>query len=114
MIDSIDDALWSAIGDPTRRRLISLLAKSVSTPTSLSEQVPVSRQAIAKQLDVLESVGLVHSTPFGRERRYDVDEAQLARAVRQLREVGEVWDARLSRIKQIAEQLQRERNEDRT
>ena len=43
--------------------------------------------------------------------RYRVDEAQLARAVAQLSAVGATWDARLRRIKQIAEAIQRTTNE---
>ncbi len=105
---AIDDDLWSAIGDPTRRRMLDLLlADGAGTATTLSEQLPVSRQAVAKHLVVLDRVGLVHVTPAGRERRYHVDEAQLARAVAQLADVGTTWDARLRRIKQIAEAIQR-------
>jgi DNA-binding transcriptional ArsR family regulator len=104
---AIDDDLWSAIGDPTRRRMLDLLlADGAGTATTLSEQLPVSRQAVAKHLVVLDRVGLVHVTPAGRERRYHVDEAQLARAVAQLADVGTTWDARLRRIKQIAEAIQ--------
>jgi DNA-binding transcriptional ArsR family regulator len=66
----------------------------------------VSRQAVAKHLDVLNRAGLVHATPIGRERRYRVDDAQLSRAVAQLSSVGATWDARLRRIKQIAEAIQ--------
>jgi hypothetical protein len=73
----------------------------------LSEQLPVTRQAVAKHLGVLDRVGLVHVTPAGRERRYEVDQAQLARAVAQLSSVGAAWDARLQRIKRIAETIQR-------
>ncbi|WP_245993945.1 ArsR/SmtB family transcription factor [Nocardioides immobilis] len=105
---AIDDDLWSAVGDPTRRRMLDLLLASGSgTSTSLSEQLPVSRQAVAKHLAVLERVGLTRVTPSGRERLYHVDEAQLARAVAQLSAVGEAWDARLARIKRIAETIQR-------
>ena len=84
-----------------------LLADSGGTATSLSEQLPVTRQAVAKHLGVLDRVGLVNVTPAGRERRYEVDEAQLARAVAQLSSVGATWDARLHRIKTIAEAIQR-------
>ena len=106
---TIDDDLWSAIGDPTRRRLLDLLLVAGNgTATSLSEHLPVTRQAVAKHLAVLDRVGLVHPTPVGREMRYDVDEAQLARAVAQLSSVGSTWDARLRRIKRIAETIQRE------
>ncbi|MBF6221894.1 ArsR/SmtB family transcription factor [Nocardia gipuzkoensis] len=108
MTTVVDDDLWSAIGDPTRRRMLDLLlAEGEGTATGLSERLPVTRQAVAKHLLVLDRVGLVHGTPAGRERRYRVDETQLARAVAQLSSVGAAWDARLRRIKRIAEAIQR-------
>ena len=111
MIAEVDDELWSAIGDPSRRRLLDLLlAEGAGTPTSLSARLPISRQAVTKHLGVLDRADLVHATPMGRERRYEVDEAQLSRAVRQLNAVGKTWDARLNRIKRIAEQIQRQQD----
>jgi len=108
MSNAIDDELWSAVGDPTRRRMLDLLlADGGGTATTLAERLPVTRQAVAKHLGVLDRVGLVHGTPSGRERRYEVDEAQLARAVAQLSAVGATWDTRLRRIKRIAEAIQR-------
>ncbi|MFJ3517463.1 ArsR/SmtB family transcription factor [Streptomyces sp. NPDC090131] len=108
MSTAVDDGLWSAIGDPTRRRMIDLLlAEGQGTATTLSAHLPVTRQAVTKHLAVLDRVGLVRSAPSGREKRYRVDEAQLARAVAQLNSVGEMWDARLRRIKSLAEAVQR-------
>lgn len=108
---AIDDDLWSAVGDPTRRRLLDLLlADGPGSATSLSEALPVTRQAVAKHLIVLDRVGLVHAASEGREKRYRVDEAQLARAVAQLSAVGSTWDARLRRIKDIAETIERARS----
>jgi DNA-binding transcriptional ArsR family regulator len=105
--EQVDDELWSAIGDPTRRRMLDLLLiEGDGTATSLGQQLPVTRQAVAKHLGVLDRVGLVRGTPVGRERRYRVDDAQLARAVAQLSSVGSAWDARLQRIKRIAEAIQ--------
>jgi DNA-binding transcriptional ArsR family regulator len=106
--EKIDDDLWSAIGDPTRRRMLDLLlVTGDGTATSLGQQLPVTRQAVAKHLGVLDRVGLVRATPAGREKRYRVDEEQLARAVAQLSLVRSAWDARLRRIKRIAETIQR-------
>ncbi|MFB7182475.1 ArsR/SmtB family transcription factor [Streptomyces sp. NPDC056257] len=108
MSAAVDDDLWSAIGDPTRRRMIDLLlADGQGTATTLSAHLPVTRQAVTKHLAVLDRVGLVRSAPAGREKRYQVDEAQLARAVAQLNSVGEIWDARLRRVKSLAEAIQR-------
>jgi DNA-binding transcriptional ArsR family regulator len=84
-----------------------LLSDGGGTATSLSERLPVTRQAVAKQLAVLDRAGLVHAAPVGREMQYRVDEIQLARAVAQLSSVGSMWDARLRRIKNLAEAIER-------
>lgn len=111
MTTAIDDDLWSAIGDPTRRSMLDLLlADGPRTATALSEQLPITRQAVSKHLAVLDRVGLLTGTSVGRERHYRVDEAQLARAAAQLSSVGTSWDARLRRIKHIAEALERDRS----
>jgi ArsR family transcriptional regulator, cadmium/lead-responsive transcriptional repressor len=101
--------VFEALADPTRRAVVRRLAEGgPATATELAGELPVTRQAVAKHLGVLDRVGLVQATPAGREKRYRVDEAQLARAVAQLTSVGAAWDARLQRIKRIAEAIQRE------
>lgn len=108
MTGTVDDQLWSAVGDPTRRRMLDLLlVEGTGTATSLSDQLPVTRQAVAKHLSVLDRAGLVHGATAGRERRYRVDDAQLARAAAQLAGVGASWDGRLRRIARIAEEIER-------
>lgn len=100
-----DDDLWSAVGDPTRRRVLDLLLAGEGTATTLADRLPVTRQAVTKHLAVLDRVGLVHGTTTGRERRYRVDTEQLARASAQLDAVGRAWDARLWRIQRLAEAI---------
>ena len=108
MTTAIDDDLWSAIGDPTRRRMVDLLLQDGGgTATTLSARLPVTRQAVTKHLVVLDRIGLVRGEAAGREKRYRVDERQLARAVTQLNSVGATWDARLRRIKSLAEAIER-------
>lgn len=114
MTAPVDDELWSAIGDPTRRQLVDLLlATGGGTATALSDRLPVTRQAVTKHLAVLDRAALVRSTVVGRERRYRVDETQLARAVAQLDSVGRAWDARLHRIKHVAESIEHSRKKER-
>ena len=112
MSTAVDDDLWSAIGDPTRRRMLDLLLSEGSgTATSLSEHLPVTRQAVAKHLAVLDRVGLVHAQAAGREKHFRVDEAQLRRAAAQLGDVGTAWDSRLQRIKRLAETIEKQQQE---
>jgi DNA-binding transcriptional ArsR family regulator len=107
-----DDDLWSAVGDPTRRRMLNvLLERGPGTATTLSSEFTVTRQAVAKHLAVLERAKLVRSSIAGRERLFQVDDHQLARAARQLANVGSAWDRRLSRIAAIAEEIEHQHND---
>ena len=99
-----DDDLWEAMADPTRRKLLDLLvARGQATATTLTADMPVSRQAISKHLALLERVGLVDARRQGREVQYHVREQRLADATRALSQVADRWDLRLRAIKRLAE-----------
>ena len=72
---------------------------------ALAGRLPVSRQAIAKHLAVLEEVGLVEPVRVGREVQYRVLGAQLRETATRLDAIGAQWDRRLATIKEIAENL---------
>ncbi|MDX1450237.1 MAG: metalloregulator ArsR/SmtB family transcription factor, partial [Acidimicrobiia bacterium] len=64
-------AVFAALSDPTRLRLFERLAEGRSmTATELAGEVPVSRQAVAKHLGILDAAGLVTRAAVGREVRY--------------------------------------------
>ena len=98
------ETLVAAVTEPTRRQLVDrLLEQGESTATALADGLPITRQAVSKHLVLLERVGLVAARRSGRETRYSVDVAQLDRATRSLGALASSWDARLARIKKIAE-----------
>jgi ArsR family transcriptional regulator, cadmium/lead-responsive transcriptional repressor len=102
-----DDALWAAIADPTRRRMLdTLLDHGEATTTTLAEGLPVTRQAVAKHLVVLNRVGLVAGRRRGREVRYAVRPERLDDATEAMVRVAAQWDRRLARIKRLAESAQ--------
>ncbi len=102
-----DDALWSAVADPTRRRVLdALLERGEATTTTLAEGLPVSRQAVAKHLAVLDRVGLVAGRRRGREVRYAVRPERVDDAAGAMARVAFKWDRRLARIKRLAESAQ--------
>jgi ArsR family transcriptional regulator, cadmium/lead-responsive transcriptional repressor len=99
-----DDELWSAIGDPSRRRVLDLLVSSgEATASRLAGQVPFSRQAVSKHLTVLEQAGLISRRKEGREVRYRVDPQRLDDATSAMAAVARDWDRRLGAIKRLAE-----------
>lgn len=99
-----DDELWSAVGDPSRRQVLDLLVSHGEASASwLAERVPVTRQAVAKHLAVLERAGLVSRRKQGREVIYQVETARLDQVTRAMAEVAAQWDRRLAAIKRLAE-----------
>src|ERR1700758_4716718 len=59
--------------EPTRCRLLQLLASGERTVTQLASQFPVTRSAISQHLAVLAEVGLVAARKQGRQRYYRID-----------------------------------------
>lgn len=104
MTAEVDDQLWSAVGDPSRRRVLDLLVTNGEVSASwLAGHVPFSRQAVSKHLVVLEEAGLVTRRRQGREVLYQVEAGRLDRAARLLVDRAAQWDRRLAAIKRIAE-----------
>lgn len=103
------DSVLAALADPTRRRLLDLLAAhGEATATQLADQLPVSRQAVVKHLGVLDAAGLVSGSRVGREMRYAVRPAALDATARWMAALAADWDRRLATIKRIAEAAERD------
>ena len=93
-------AVFEALADPTRRRLIGSLAERESaTATQLAAELPVTRQAVAKHLATLGTAGLVSGSRSGRETRYRLTPAPLSEAMAWLAAVGAQWDERLAALR---------------
>ena len=95
--------VFAALGDETRWSILSALGEGDASASTLAGRLPVSRQAIAKHLAVLEEVGVVESIRVGREVQYRVIGSQLSTTARRLDAIGAEWDRRLAVIREIAE-----------
>jgi DNA-binding transcriptional ArsR family regulator len=63
--------VFDAIANPTRRRLIRLLAESEELPLhELTTKFQMGRTAVAKHLTILKEAGLILDRKVGRETRY--------------------------------------------
>ena len=104
MTTQIDDELWSAIADPSRRQVLDLLVGNGAVSASwLAGRVPFSRQAVSKHLVVLERTGLISRRKQGREVLYQVQADRLDQAAREMAQLAAQWDRRLAAIKRLAE-----------
>jgi DNA-binding transcriptional ArsR family regulator len=100
------DQVFAALADSTRRDLLEVLAsEGESSASAMAKTYPVTRQAIARHLQVLAGAGLVVARKRGRELCFSVQPRALLATARWMERAADRWDERLSRIKQIAEEL---------
>jgi DNA-binding transcriptional ArsR family regulator len=98
------DNVFAALGDPGRRALVeAVAARGNATATELAAGLPVSRQAVSKQLTTLADAGLLRATRAGRETRYEVTPGPLEDAVAWMVDVGAQWDDRLDALRRSLE-----------
>jgi DNA-binding transcriptional ArsR family regulator len=103
----VPDAL-SAAAEPTRRRILQLLASHPRTVGDIAAEFTVTRSAISQHLLLLAEVGLVDADKVGRQRIYRVRPSGL----RQLQsEIDRFWTDELDRLVADAHALHPERNE---
>lgn len=108
--DGRNGQVFAALADPTRRAVLAAVAEAgASTATQLAGRLPVSRQAVAKHLGVLEAAGLVRGERVGREQRFSVTPAPLLDAGTWLLRAGQAWDDRLERLRHRAAARHEER-----
>jgi ArsR family transcriptional regulator, cadmium/lead-responsive transcriptional repressor len=96
--------VFLALADPTRRELFrGVVADGPMTATELAADRDISRQAVAKHLEVLGRAGLVEGRRAGREVRYGARTEPLDGAIAWMRDAGTAWDRRLDRLARLAD-----------
>jgi DNA-binding transcriptional ArsR family regulator len=91
---SMPDIL-SAAAEPTRRRILQLLASGPRTVNDLAANFTVTRSAISQHLGVLTEVGLVVARKEGRQRIY----SEVPAGMSQLRlELERFWTTELDQL----------------
>lgn len=73
-----------AVSDPTRARILLALADQPAYPSDLADSLAVSRQSISNHLTCLRGCGLVVAVPDGRRTRYELADARLGHAIKDL------------------------------
>lgn len=73
-----------AISDPTRARVLLALAEEPAYPSDLADSLGVSRQSMSNHLSCLRGCGLVLAVPDGRRTKYELADARLGHALRDL------------------------------
>ena len=104
--------VFSALGDETRLSVLTRLGGGARSATALSSGARVTRQAIVKHLQVLESAGLITHTKRGREVLYAVEAGRLNEARAFLEMMSARWDRAISRLREIVEEEPRAKKQE--
>ena len=94
--------VYEAIADPTRRKLLRLLADADELPLyELSAHFQMGRTAVSKHLAILKAAGLVTDRKAGRETRYRLNAAPLREVKDWLSFYEQFWTDRISLLKNL-------------
>jgi DNA-binding transcriptional ArsR family regulator len=106
------DRVFAALGDPTRRAILSRLARADALSVSaLAEPFAIKLPAVMKHLDVLSDVGLIRRTKTGRTVWVELAPRSLKAAMDWLQRYERFWSSRLDRLTAYAEKKERETRE---
>src|SRR5690349_3067276 len=102
------EAALKAIAEPTRREILVLVRAGEKSAGEIASHFEVTRPAVSQHLTVLKEAGLVTERRDGTRRLYRARPEGLE----DLRKfIEEFWDERLAKLKQLAEQKEKTKNE---
>ncbi|RMB12325.1 ArsR/SmtB family transcription factor [Eilatimonas milleporae] len=96
--------IYSAIADPTRRRVIAMLAREDLPAGAVAHRIDgMSRPAVVKHLNILRRSGIVITEKQGRQRINRLNPAALQDLKAWVAEIDRFWETRLTRLKDLIE-----------
>lgn len=104
------DLLFSALGDPTRRAVLTRLARGPATVTELAAPHDIALPSFLSHLKKLEQAGLVTTTKVGRTRHCELVPAAFTPVSSWLDEQRTLWEGRLDRFDDYISNLMKDRN----
>ena len=105
------DAVFHALSNPTRRRVLEQLSAGPATVSELAAPFDMQLPSFVQHLGVLERSRLVRSRKRGRVRTYEIAPERLAVVGDWLAARRQEWEARLDRFDQHVKRLKEKESE---
>jgi DNA-binding transcriptional ArsR family regulator len=96
------DRLLAALADPTRRRIVELLAQAPRTASEIHGAFPIAPPAVSRHLRVLREAGLIAAQPVpgdNRVRLYTLEQDGLDGLAAWITELSQHWQRQLESFK---------------
>jgi len=105
-MQTVPDALFKSLADPTRRALFERLSREgEQTVRMLTDNSGVSQPAVSKHLGVLKHVGLVRARHTGRQTHYRAHPRALAPLVDWMSYYSRFWHDRFDRLEDFLKRM---------
>lgn len=101
--------IFQAIADPTRRGIISLVAKQPLTLNSVAENFDMSRQAVSLHVKILTECGLITIRQQGRERYCEAKLNRLNEVSEWVEQYKQFWESKLDSLENHLAKIQKNR-----
>lgn len=82
------DALFKALSDPSRRKILTLLRQGDLTAGEIAQNFPISWASVSHHLNVLKEAGLVLAERDGQHIRYSLDVTVVQEVLHHLMELS--------------------------
>ena len=99
--------VFQAIADPTRRAIISLVAKESLNVNSIAEKFDVSRQAVSLHVKILTECGLIVIKQQGRERLCEAKFDKLNEVSAWVEQYRQFWESKFDSLELYLDKLQK-------
>ncbi len=95
---------FTALADPTRRRIIESLATGETSFGELADKFEMSRPAVSQHLKVLREAGIVTSRADAQRRIYRLNQDGFDELEAWLNKVRQFWNQRLDKLEQLLDE----------
>ena len=107
MVDNQLDTVFAALADPTRRAILTRLARGEATVTELAAPFAMSMPAVSKHLKVLERAGLISRGRNAQQRPCRLEAAPLASVAEWVQTYRRFWEDSFDRLDEHLQELQK-------
>jgi DNA-binding transcriptional ArsR family regulator len=105
MSSLLEDKVFRALGDPSRRAIFEALTRGEAAVKELTDQFDLSQPAVSQHLAALKDAGLVSGRRDGRNVYYRVEPRGLGPLVDWISHYRAFWSERVGRLEQLLEGL---------
>src|SRR5207245_9792637 len=98
------DRSFAALSDPTRRAIVSRLARGPARVTDVAARFPISLNAVSKHLKVLEQAGLLRRRRAGRGHHLELRAAPLREIAQRTSPYERLWEEKLEALGGVLEE----------